>query len=42
MLSLLCNRARLESIPQGDHFILVKCDYMDKGGVSTLLGECYL
>jgi hypothetical protein len=37
MLSLLCNRARRESIHRCDHFLLVKCDYTNKGVISGLL-----
>jgi hypothetical protein len=40
-VSLLCNKARKESIHPVDHFIMVKCDYMDKSSIRGLFGEDY-
>jgi len=31
--------AEKESIPRSDHFLMVKCDYMDNGFMSGLLAN---
>jgi hypothetical protein len=43
MLSPLCNREGKESIQRGDHFMMVKCDYMSKiyeQSVKEPFGDC--
>ena len=38
-LCLLCIKVGQESIHRGDHFLMVKCDYMDKGGIRGRLAN---